>query len=514
MTLFQLTFFSLAVALVCRILPRRLRWCLLLLSSCAFYCTRALTGFPFLLLTGLTTFLSALGIERIGQAGKALLREQPGLSREEKKALRARTARRQHVLLALTLVLNFGILCVLKYTDQILGLTGASPLGLVLPLGISFYTFQAMSYLLDVSGGKVKAEHNPLRLFLFISFFPQLLQGPISRHLDLAPQLESPGDVDFSGMLRGLLLILWGLMKKLVLADRALPAVAAIFDAPSGTYGAQMTILGVLLYSLQQYCDFSGGIDLVTGIAELMGVHLTANFRRPYFAVSLADFWRRWHITLGAWMRDYVFYPFVLSRPMSSLSKSLKGRFPSLSRTLPAALGNILVFLLVGLWHGATPNYLLWGLYNGVLLAIAAICEPLTKRLAPASPGRILHVARVLRTFLIVNIGWFFDRAASGAAAFSMIRSALTDWRPGEMTASLLERCSLPVHDLTVLAIGTLLVFAISLLSERGVDVRGRLVSLPLPLRWLVFLLGILCIVIFGIWGSGFNEAAFIYYKF
>lgn len=204
-----------------------------------------------------------------------------------------------------------------------------------------------------------------------------------------------------------------------------------MFDAPGGTWGGAMAVVGVLAYSVQQYCDFSGGIDLVAGIAELFGIRLAENFRRPYFAVSLGDFWRRWHISLGAWMRDYVFYPFALCRPVARLSKAAKGRFgAAFARALPAALGNILVFTLVGVWHGATSNYILWGLYNGVILALTALLEPRVKRMNERCPrltgSRGFHVFRVLRTFIIVNIGWFFDRCATAGDAVRMMGSILT----------------------------------------------------------------------------------------
>ena len=203
---------------------------------------------------------------------------------------------------------------------------GRPALNLVLPLGISFYTFQSMGYLIDVSNGKYPAEKNPFRFALFVSFFPQLIQGPIARYDQLGAQLAAEHRFDMTNIHRGLLLMLWGFFKKKVIADRALILVNEVFGNQA-QYGGAVIVVGVLFYSLQQYCDFSGGIDLVAGIAELFGIRLAPNFKRPYFSVSLGDFWRRWHISLGAWMRDYVFYPFALTRPMAKLSKAAKTRF-------------------------------------------------------------------------------------------------------------------------------------------------------------------------------------------
>ena len=289
-----------------------------------------------------------------------------------------------------------------------------------------------------------------------------------------------------------------------------------MFDAPGGTWGGAMAVVGVLAYSVQQYCDFSGGIDLVAGIAELFGIRLAENFRRPYFAVSLGDFWRRWHISLGAWMRDYVFYPFALCKPVARLSKAAKGRFgAAFARALPAALGNILVFTLVGVWHGATSNYILWGLYNGVILALTALLEPRVKRMNERCPrltgSRGFHVFRVLRTFIIVNIGWFFDRCATAGDAVRMMGSILTT--PCLEQVSLVNLGLSPL-DARILAAGVLLLFIVSLLGESGRDVRGWLAARALPIRWAVMIGAAVVILLTGVWGSGFSEASFIYFNF
>ncbi|MBR5301573.1 MAG: MBOAT family protein [Clostridia bacterium] len=520
MSLFMLAAYGFACSAVYYISPRRFRWVILLIFSYGFYATRALAGLPFILTTTLTTWLGALLIGRIGERSKARLKaEKATLSKEEKSSIKAQAKKRQRVLMYAVLVLNFALLAVMKYTDDIRGWMGASPLGLLLPLGISFYTFQSMGYLLDVYNGKYAPERNPAKFALFVSFFPQLLQGPIGRYDQLAPQLTAENRFDWDNLQKGFMLICWGLFKKMVIADRALPAVSAVFDAPAGEYGGAMIVLGVLLYSLQQYCDFSGGIDLVTGIAQQMGISLAPNFKRPYFAVSLGDFWRRWHISLGSWMRDYVFYPFALTKPVSRLSKAAKVRFGTdFARALPAALGNILVFLLVGVWHGATSNYILWGLYNGVILAASALLEPAYKKWNAAheklSASKVFHGFRVLRTFVIVNIGWYFDRCAHGMDALRMMKTTLTDWRGGQMTMDTIRGMGMGSSDFRLLIACTALLFAVSLVQERGVVVRDWLSRRALPLRWLVLIAGVVSVLLFGVYGSGFDEATFIYYQF
>ena len=518
MSLFTLAAYGMLCAAVYHILPRRVRWLVLLAASYGFYASRSLSSLPFILVTTLSTWLGALRIDRLAADAKARIKaEKSTLSSEEKKQLKARVRSRERVWLYAVLVLNFALLAVLKYTDDVLSLAGRSALGLLLPLGISFYTFQSMGYLIDVYNGKYAAERSLPRFALFVSFFPQLIQGPIGRYDQLGPQLREPHDFDYDSMVRGLMLMLWGLFKKLVIADRAMGLVDTVFSAPAGEYGGAASVVAVLFYAVQQYCDFSGGIDLVTGIAQLFGIRLAPNFKRPYFSVSLADFWRRWHISLGAWMRDYVFYPFALTRPVTRLSKAAKSRFGAgFARALPAALGNILVFLLVGLWHGATSNYILWGLYNGVILAFSALIEPVYKRMNARLPrltaSKGFHIFRVLRTFIIVNIGWFFDRCARGSDALRMMSAVLTDWRGAQLAH--LSSLGVSAVDLRVLSLAVLLLFFVSLAQERGVQVREKVCALWLPLRWLVLIGGVMVVLLCGVWGSGFNEAAFIYYQF
>ena len=381
--LLAVAFVGAALYYVC---PLRLRWVLLLLLSYGFYLTCGLSALPFIALTTLTTWAGALVIARVGESGKAYLREHKAeLTAEAKKAQKARTRSRQRVWFFAVLLLNFGVLAVLKYLNPVMAwgaslLGGSAPsLGLVLPLGISFYTFQSMGYLIDVYNGKYAPEKNPAKFALFVSFFPQLIQGPIARFDQLENQLVTPHRFDLDGIERGLLLMLWGWFKKKVIADRALSLVEAVFGNQSA-YGGAVIVVGVLFYSLQQYADFSGGIDLVTGIAQLFGIQLAPNFKRPYFSVSLGDFWRRWHISLSSFFRDYVYIP---------LGGKKKHRL----------LNMAIVWALTGMWHGASWNFVLWGLYFFVILAIE-------KQVGEKSMRRVPYLLRRLGTMLLIIFGW------------------------------------------------------------------------------------------------------------
>ena len=424
------------------------------------------------------------------------------------------------------LVYNFGLLVVFKYTNFLIGNLNSllsifhvaiPKASIIMPLGISFYTFQSMGYLIDVYNGKYAPEKNPAKFALFVSFFPQLIQGPIARFDQLESQLITPHRFDLDGIERGLLLMLWGWFKKKVIADRALPLVEAVFGNQSA-YGGAVIVVGVLFYSLQQYADFSGGIDLVTGIAQLFGIRLAPNFKRPYFSVSLGDFWRRWHISLGSWMRDYVFYPFALTRPVSRMSKALKKKAGThIARALPAALGNILVFLLVGVWHGAQMNYVLWGLYNGVILAFTALVEPVYKKMNERLPRLTasggFHLFRILRTFLVVNIGWYFDRCVRVSDAFAMLHKTFFAFNARQLFDGTLDTLGLAAKDYRILLVATILLFVVSLMQERGVKIRDFVLSRPLVLRWAV-LYAFIFFVLATFGGSNVAASGFMYAVF
>lgn len=516
MSLFSLIAFAFLCAALYSLCPNRMKWMLLLLVSYAYYAFCGANALPFILLTTLSTWAGALYIGLVGERSKAALKaRRTELDAAGRKALKAQARRRQRAAFLAVLLLNFGVLALLKYVPPLLTAAGRPARSLLLPLGISFYTFQSMGYLIDVYNGKTAPERNPVRFALFVSFFPQLIQGPIARFDQLAPQLAAPHRLDAENLKRGALLMLWGFFKKKVIADRALPLVSEVFGHPDA-YGGAVIAVAVLFYSLQQYCDFSGGIDLVTGIAELFGIHLAPNFKRPYFAVSLGDFWRRWHISLGAWMRDYVFYPFALTKPMTRLAKAARARLgANVARALPAALGNILVFLLVGVWHGASMNYVLWGLYNGLILAASALLDPLYRRANERLGARVVgsrgfYVLRVLRTFLIVNIGWYFDRAARAGDAFAMLRKTVAAPALAQLSDGTLLTLGLAGSDFTLLAVSTALLFAVSVLQERGMRVRERLLSLPVVPRT-ALLYAFLYFVLATFVGANAANAGFMY---
>ncbi|MCL2709037.1 MAG: MBOAT family protein, partial [Defluviitaleaceae bacterium] len=387
-----LIFFLLAVFYS---VPRRFGWMALLAGSVVFY---ALSG-PAYLIYLFTTIISAyLASAYIGGRCAArdedMAREPEKNARKEAKAKAKRDCKR---VLALFMFVNIGMLAVFKYTDffilnlnslmNIRGSGGNLRLpGLAAPLGISFYTFQTSGYVIDVYRERVKPEKNIFRLALFVSFFPQIIQGPISRFGDLAKSLcadRAEGLRDAAARKNiafGAYRVLWGFLKKIVIADRLYPAITHMMKGDNPIGGAY-ALIAIMLYAVTIFADFTGGIDVTIGTAQMFGVKITENFNRPFHAVSLADYWRRWHITMGTWFRDYVFYPLSVSKPMLAFSKRARGVFGErIGRKLPVYVSMLSVWFLTGLWHNATWNFIVWGLVNGAALLISQELEPLYKR--------------------------------------------------------------------------------------------------------------------------------------
>ena len=474
----------------------------LLVGSLVFYWISGSFNLMFVLVTALSVWMCGLGFEKYrGQYDAARKRE--GVTKEEKKLLKTGMQKKKRILLLIVLLLNVGILGFFKYWNPLLALFRVSEssglyccAGLLLPLGISFYTFQAISYLVDVYNEKYQAEHNFGRFLLYISYFPQLIQGPINRYDQMSEQLSGTHTWDSERTRRALLLILFGLMKKYAIANLLVDKVSLILDGSPNNVSGNLIIFGILMYSIQQYADFSGGIDIVLGVSRLFGITMAPNFRQPYFSVSLADFWRRWHISLGAWMRDYLFYPFAMSSGVKKLKKHLsqKGK-KYLAAILPVAMGNILVFLVVGIWHGAQLHYVLWGLYNGVVIAISEICEPLFQRINTRlridPDSKRHHVFRVIRTFVIVNIGWYFDRIEDVRNCVLMMKNSLVhfQWTTSPVVEFVKDNfVSWSILMPIIVCIATLIVIINSVLSENQVDAYDALQKKHIVLRYVLYL--------------------------
>lgn len=510
------------------LVPRRMQWPLLLGASCLFYYLAGPVYLLYILTTAATVYLAGLlmggNLERQSAYLKA---HKADLSKEEKKAYKDGQKRIRFRWFLLCLLLNLGILAVVKYANffiaNVNGVLSAfgggelSFLSLALPLGISFYTFQAVGYLIDVYRGTVPAEQNFFRFALFVSFFPQLIQGPISRYGDLSRTLYQEHPFDPKALSRGLQRMLWGYFKKLVIADRILAAVSTITGGPEEYRGAYIFV-GMLFYTLELYADFTGGIDITIGVAQALGITVQENFHRPYFSKSLKEYWRRWHISMCAWFRDYVFYPVSVSPWMRRFTKFAKEHLgEQAGRRLPVYISSFLVWLATGIWHGASWNFIVWGLANYVVLMLSEELEPaytrFHKRFPAAGSSFAYRLFQVGRTFLLVCCLNLFDCYRSLSETFGAILSMFTvpNWHI-LWDGSLLE-LGLSGLDYGILAAGTAVLLGVSLLQRRG-SVRERIACRPYPVRFAVWYGLFLVVLLMGAYGIGYDASQFIYNQF
>ena len=322
-TSFSFFFFVCAVLLLYFLVPRRFQWVVLLIASCAFYLSYGAQYILYVLFTSVTVYSATVYMQGITDRQRAWLKgEGKTLEKEEKNRVKAENKKRKKRAMLLVLLANLFVLCVFKYAhfaieqlNAVLRLLGVQPIAdrlrLIAPLGISFYTFQMVGYLVDVYWENVKAERNFFKTLLFCSFFPQITQGPISEFGNLAEQLFAEHAFTYKNYSWGMQRMCWGFFKKMVIADALAPLVSDVF-AHYGSYTGITTLIGAFLYSIQIYTDFSGYMDIMCGLCEVMGIRLTENFERPYFSKSVAEYWRRWHISLGVWFKRFIYYPIVL----------------------------------------------------------------------------------------------------------------------------------------------------------------------------------------------------------
>ncbi len=519
-----LAFFAAALILY-YLVPSRFRWVFLLASSYLFYVSGGAAYLLYPLLTAASTWYLALRIGRLNAETREFIRVRKP-EREEKKAYQARMRKRGKRFLLAGLALNFGILAVLKYTNFLLDnlnavlFAGGAGKGFahvnwILPLGISYYTFQSMGYLLDVYHGKYEPERNFWKFSLFVSYFPQIVSGPISRFDELKKELFAEHRFDGGQVTFGLWRILWGFFKKLVIADRLAPAVDMLCGSPD-VYNGIYVLIAMLGYTLRLYADFSGCMDIVIGVSQCFGIRLPENFDRPFSAKSLAELWRRWHMTLTRWFRDYLFFPVSASRFSKAcvrLAEKIAGK--NFAVKIPVYVANLCVWLVTGIWHGASWKFVAWGLANGAVLILS---QELTDRYRafhkrfPAAEGRAYGCFQKIRTCLLFAVLLMFQYYPFGTV-FSMLADLLLRGRPSQLFDGRFAALGLLPADLIVLGAGMLLMLLVSVLENSG-SVRQKLAKCPLAVRYgLVFAL-FAAVLVTGSYGHGYDAGQFIYNQF
>ncbi|RKM57846.1 MBOAT family protein [Butyrivibrio sp. CB08] len=457
-------------ALINFIIPRKFRYIWLLAISAAFYISIDLKASAVMAGTVVVTYFAALLIEKV--SGGA-----------EEKRTKGATA-----LLVLAVVVEVAAMLIFR-SGKIMG-----------AIGISFYMLKSLGYIIDVYRGDEVAEHNFLKLALFVSFFPQVISGPIERAGNMLPQFSYPVTVDFDRMRDGFLQMLWGYFLKLVIADRIAIYVNSVFEAPD-TISGTLVAIGTVLYSFEIYCDFAGYSAIAIGCARILGIDVMKNFDSPYMAKSIAEFWRRWHISLSTWLRDYVYIP---------LGGNRKG-------TVRKYLNVLIVFAVSGIWHGSALTFLVWGLLHGVYQIIGFVTMPLRDKVVEAlkidRSGLSHRTVKTIITFLLVNLAWIFFRAESLEKAFTVIKKSL-EFTPWVFSDGSLFELGLTQGSMNIAVLGIILLIVMDILAFNGVEIRDKIIRQSIWYRWIIMIAGILAILIFGVWGAGYNAASFIYQQF
>lgn len=514
------------------IVPKRFQWVILLIASLLFYVSNSISGIFYVLITASSSYIATRWISKIYSARKEYFKANgKHLSREEKSQIKQKAKRSCKRIMIGTLLLNFGILCVFKYChfaldqlNSILSVFGGplieDNLHLIIPLGISFYTFQTMGYVVDVYWENCRAEKNYFKTLLFVCFFPQVTQGPISDFEQLSNELFTKHTFSYRGFSRGFQRMLWGFMKKMVLANILAPYVQDVFSNYSQYTGISVFI-GALCYSVQIYADFSGYMDIMCGICEMLGIRLTENFNRPYFSKSIAEYWRRWHISLGTWFKKYIYYPIAVAKWNRKLGNTAQQRVGKhFGQTLPATFALVLVWLTTGLWHGASWAYIAWGGVNGLIIIFSLWLEPVY-----AKGKTSLHINehlwiwrafQVLRTFLLVTFIKVLPEVGSLSDGFGLLKRIFTNFSiPGslrEMLPFVDMSSSTGKMNFAIVLFFTALLFISSLL-QRKKPVRDYFNRLPMLIRLVLLCMLVIIIAYLGVQAS-WSEGGFMYENF
>jgi D-alanyl-lipoteichoic acid acyltransferase DltB (MBOAT superfamily) len=515
--------FMIAAVALYFVFPLAHRWMALLAVSLVFYALSGPEKLPFLLVTTLVVYGAARWMDAVYESRAAYLAENK-VDRAAKKELQKQDKKKCRRILNAALVIVLGILVYCKAGNRIAAALGSvltegrlDWFKVIVPLGVSYYTFSAVGYLADVYWKRAKAEKNFFKLLLFLCYFPQILQGPIARFGHLAKQLEEGHRFDAKRVSYGLQLILWGYFKKLVIADRLVIFINTVFDNFSEFRGV-VFVVATLLSGLQLYCDFSGCMDIAGGISQIFGITLEKNFDHPFFAETAAEFWRRWHITLGAWFKDYVYMPLLISPRVTKLSQNVKKKFGNRAgRAVAVVIPLGCVWLLTGLWHGTGYNYIAWGIYWGAIIILSTVFAPeiekLTALLRINTEAPSWKVIRMVRTYLLFSFGRLLTVPGSLHATLEVIQRTLSRHDIWSLFDGSLFGYGLDAQDFLLAGAAVLLLWMVSRAQEKG-SVRDRIAGYNLVVRWGIYYMAFFAILIFGIYGPGYDSSAFLYMGF
>ncbi|WP_304943043.1 MBOAT family O-acyltransferase [Vallitalea guaymasensis] len=502
--LILLLIFTFVTTIIYAVCPHKQRYIILLASSLIFYGIFCGFGIIFLIVTILISYSAAIIMDSI-----PLKYSLEGLPKKERKQLRAIIKKKKRFVLAIYVIINIGILLTLKYfnffASSSIGLLGwlginvsVPVIKIALPLGISYYTLQSISYVVDVLRGKYKAEKNIFKIALFISFFPQMHEGPFGRYDALMPQMTSGEQIKINNLYNGIAQMFWGMFKIFMVANRAAIISDAVFKNHE-SYGGFTVIIGVIAYTIQLYAEFSGYIDVAAGVSKIFGIGLAKNFDMPFLALNVGDFWRRWHISLGGWFRDYIFYPISTSRALMKIVKNLPA---FLANLLTITIPLFFVWFLTGLWHGASSKYIVYGLYYFVLMIIFNLISPLVNKVLSknniTSENRLIKGLRLTKTLMLVGIGMLMFRAENLLVFRQMLGSVFSRGSEFQLFSAI------EPNDFIIFILSFIVILLSVIMKLKDIDIESRFEALSSYKKYWICFCVFCIVVIFGAYGLGY----------
>ncbi len=531
------------VIIIYNIMPKKIKPVILLIASFVFFFMISKFLIVFLILSILSVYIGALFMKRIDKKKDALLKLMESAKENEeiksflettekvteKKDLKKKYKNKKKLVLILVILFNVAFLFAFKYlkfftlnTNFLLNCMNVGwrlkLLKFAAPIGISFYTLQALSYIIDVYNEKVDADRNILRVSLFLSFFPQIMEGPIARYSQTAKDLYERISVNYHNLCFGYQRILFGFFKKFIIADRLNVVVGKVFGCYESYSGISIAC-GIIAYTIMLYMEFSGTMDVVIGSGEIFNVKIPENFRQPFFAKNISEFWSRWHISLGAWFKDYIFYPVSLSKPMKKITlKARKVLGNHLGALISGAVALFVVWFLNGLWHGAGWTFLFYGMYQFLLILSGNIAEPFIKsfcaKLKINRQNIFYRIFQSIKMTGFVLIGELFFRAPTVSAGFGMLKRMFTNFKISALTNGEVFSLGIDKRDCLIIFLALIVVFIIGILRERNINVRESISKKNIFVRWSIYYALILAIIIFGAYGTGYIPVDPIYADF
>lgn len=494
---------------------KKYQWVLLLAASYIFYTLAGNHNLIYIIITTIVTYIGAILLDRKNTIQEEYVKAHKGiLPKQEIKDYKEKIKKEKHKITFFCVFINLGMLIVIKYGSFLMGnvgrifgkenLSDISFLQIAVPLGISYYTLISIGYLLDVSKGKCKSEKNLFKTALFVSYFPQITQGPFSRFTEMAPRLFTSHKFSYENLSYGCQRILWGFFKKMVIADRMKPMVDAIFENYQECSGFSL-LLGCMYFSIQLYADFSGYMDIVCGCSNILGIELAENFKRPFFSKSLAEYWRRWHITLCSWFRDYLFYPLSISKAAVKFGRIGKKILPpSIAKLVPSIFALSIIWLSTGLWHDASWRYVFWGIYNGVIIIASMCLEPwfikIEKKLNIKAENKLFQGFQMIRTFLIISLLKVFPIANSTKGSLVILYKIFFEFQMELSRAACFP--TFKTEDFFCVGIGLLIFIYVSFKQEKA-PMHESINRCPFVVRWAIYLVLLLMILTFGVFDTG-----------